>query len=170
MAVDLQARIYSYAHGPILITRQPEDQTVFEGQPVTFQLMAVGPKSCQWFLNGAPVTPAVDGSYVIPSASLTLNDSTLYAVATNDTSSVTTRVATLTVLPSQASSGNSIQFSKVGGQTCLWWTGDGFVLESTDTLGASPAATVWTPIDTLGNKYYWITPSTSSNLFYRLRQ
>jgi hypothetical protein len=108
----------------------------------------------------------------VSTAGLTLGSNLVYAVVTNDTCSVTSRVATLTVLPGGVLASNTLGVMKVGEQTCLYWAGSGFLLERTERLGATPDQTVWTPVDAFmsSTNIYWLPGPAVSNAFYRLRK
>ena len=83
--------------GAPLITTQPADQAVCEGEPVTFTVVARGsrPISYQWRHDAADIPDATGASYTI---SATTPDAGEYdVIVTNDCQAVTSRQATLTV-------------------------------------------------------------------------
>ena len=85
---------------PPSITRQPESQTVNAGQSVAFSVSVMGtsPLTYQWRKAGVPLGGAVASTYVINGT--TTNDAGAFDVAvSNPYGSVTSAVATLTVLP-----------------------------------------------------------------------
>jgi hypothetical protein len=54
--------------GPLVITQQPQDQTVDEFNPVSFQVEVAGlSPSYQWFQNGLPISNATNQSFFLPS-------------------------------------------------------------------------------------------------------
>ena len=86
---------------PVTITdaTQPADQTVVEGAPVSFSVVAAGsaPLSYQWFKGVDPILDATGSSFTIPSARV--NDAGDYRVVVSNPlpSSATSRTARLTV-------------------------------------------------------------------------
>jgi hypothetical protein len=93
--------VLTVTNSPVRITdaSQPADQTVTEGLPATFAVVAVGsaPIQYQWYKGNAAITDATNATYTIPqTASSDAGDYS--AVVTNPfPSSVTSRVAHLTV-------------------------------------------------------------------------
>jgi len=80
---------------------QPADQTVTEGDPVTFNVVAAGsaPLSYQWFKGSSPIPDATNASYTIPNVRAS-DAGNYYAVVSNPLpSSATSRTAVLTVRP-----------------------------------------------------------------------
>jgi hypothetical protein len=86
---------------PILITGQPRSLTVVEHLPATFTVTATGsPRFYQWYRGLNPIVGATAPSYVI--AACAPNNSDVYSVViTNNTGSVTSALAVLTVNPDQ---------------------------------------------------------------------
>jgi hypothetical protein len=85
---------------PPSITAQPPSQAVTLGQNASFSVVAGGtaPLSYQWSLNGNPLSGATSSALTLTSVQPT--DAGSYTVVvTNSLSSVTSVVATLTVLP-----------------------------------------------------------------------
>jgi uncharacterized repeat protein (TIGR03803 family) len=91
----------------LTVVTQPASLTVTQGYDATFSVLAVGaplPLSHQWFFAGEPLS---DGGSVSGSASATLNLSAVqpdfagnyYVLVTNSFGSVTSSIATLTVVP-----------------------------------------------------------------------
>lgn len=90
------------------ITTQPVDQTVTEGQPVTFSVTANGasPLSFRWQRNGVDIPGATNASLTF-TATLADNGARFRAVVTNSFGTATSNEATLTVNALVA----SVQFS-----------------------------------------------------------
>jgi pectate lyase len=86
---------------PPVITSQPDDLTVFVGQPAQFEVTATGspPLSYQWFFNtNTPIANATSATHFINP--VTTNDAGTYSVViSNSLGSVTSILATLTVNP-----------------------------------------------------------------------
>src|SRR5436189_5099694 len=82
----------------MVITQQPENQTVIEGQPVSFSFMAVGAAHFQWLQNGAAISGATNPVLNISNASYALNNYQYSLVASNDSYFAISSNATLTVL------------------------------------------------------------------------
>jgi glucose/arabinose dehydrogenase len=82
------------------ITMQPANQTVIEGQPVTFSVSANGtaPLAYQWQRNTVNISGANAPSYMISTTVLADNGAKFRCVVTNAFSTVTSSEATLTVL------------------------------------------------------------------------
>lgn len=84
---------------PPLITAQPQSQTVTFGDSAGFTVSVIGqePLSYQWSLNSSPISTATNIAYLIANAAI--NDAGDYQVViTNASGSVTSSVATLTVI------------------------------------------------------------------------
>ena len=81
------------------ITTHPSNQTVLQGQPATFTVVAAGsaPLSYQWQRNQVNISGATSASYTISSASLADHGANFRCVVTNSVSSATSNEATLTV-------------------------------------------------------------------------
>jgi hypothetical protein len=84
---------------PPVITRQPENQTVFSGSGVTFRVSALGspPLSYQWRRNGAPLPGAIDSALTL-AAVTTADIGDFDVVVSNAQGPVTSAPARLTVL------------------------------------------------------------------------
>jgi CotH protein/lamin tail-like protein/Ig-like domain-containing protein/chitobiase/beta-hexosaminidase-like protein len=95
----------AFVFTPVAITNQPQSQTVAELSPVTFSVGANGnpAPTYQWYKNNAAIAGALNASYTIPAASYGDNNAQFKVVAqnvvSNVTYSVTSSVATLTVVP-----------------------------------------------------------------------
>jgi hypothetical protein len=82
---------------PPAITSQPTSQTVTNGGGAVFSVTATGALTYQWRKNGTNLPVAASSTYTIPS--VTTNDAGAFTVvASNASGSVTSTVATLTVL------------------------------------------------------------------------
>ncbi|HVS83954.1 MAG TPA: immunoglobulin domain-containing protein [Pyrinomonadaceae bacterium] len=88
-------------NAPPSITTQPSDQTVMQGQPVTFMVSASGstPLSYQWQRNQVNISGASSPSYAIAYATLSDNGAKFRCVVTNAFGNATSNEATLTVQP-----------------------------------------------------------------------
>jgi Immunoglobulin I-set domain len=97
-AMDFQARVNSLGLGTVVITEQPKDVTVIEGQAATFSYNGAGPLYFQWYTNNVPMPGATNASLTIPFPRLAMSGMTFHVVMSNDTSSATSSNAVLTVL------------------------------------------------------------------------
>ena len=96
-AIMLQAGLQ--APSPPVILTQPADQTVIEGQTVTFTVVASGvpPPSYHWFRGSGDVAGATNATYAI--SRVQASDAGSYSVVvSNPYGSATSGVATLTVV------------------------------------------------------------------------
>jgi glucose/arabinose dehydrogenase len=86
---------------PPNITTQPSDQTVTQGQPVTFTVSAGGstPFSYQWQRNTVNIPGATLPSYTIAATALADNSAKFRCVVSNSFGTATSNEATLTVQP-----------------------------------------------------------------------
>jgi hypothetical protein len=110
------------------ITDDPDDATVYEGNPVTFSIAATGtkPLKYQWFRNGDPLVGAASNAYVIAAVAPTDNNDTYACMVSNYYGVATSQVARLTIIsrgtltvtlaPSQAVSQGAV-WSMNGGTT-----------------------------------------------------
>jgi Immunoglobulin domain len=82
------------------ITAQPQNQSVPEGSMATFSVTATGstPLNYQWMKNGMAISGANSASYTMPATALSDNNTTFAVVVSNNSGSVTSNTATLTVL------------------------------------------------------------------------
>ena len=89
----------SFTTSPPTITSQPVSQSVNQGSPASFSVIATGPGlNFQWRLNSVPISGATNASYNL--ASVTINHAGTYTViVTNEGGSVTSSNAVLTVIP-----------------------------------------------------------------------
>jgi hypothetical protein len=86
-------------NAPPSITNNPADQTVTEGQPVTFNVAAIGsaPLVYQWQRNQMNIGGATSASYTINATSASDNGAKFRCVVTNGFGNATSNEATLTV-------------------------------------------------------------------------
>ena len=86
---------------PPNITTQPSDQTVAQGQPVTFTVSAGGstPFSYQWQRNTVNIAGATLPSYTIAATAFADNGAKFRCVVSNGFGTATSNEATLTVQP-----------------------------------------------------------------------
>lgn len=83
-----------------VITTQPEDQTVTDGEEANFLVVATGVGlTYQWLLNGVEILGATNSSYNLLEATLAMNGDEYSVVITNEAGSVTSETALLTVNP-----------------------------------------------------------------------
>ena len=86
-----------------IFTTQPRGQTLYQGSDVTFTAVAIGTPNptYQWRFNASNISAATNASYTV-SGVQTNNGGNYTVVASNSSGSVTSTVAVLTVLISQA--------------------------------------------------------------------
>jgi hypothetical protein len=86
-------------NAPPSITAHPSDQTVAQGQPSTFSVVAGGtaPLSYQWQRNQVNISGATSATYMIASTALSDNGARYRGVVTNSFGTATSNEATLTV-------------------------------------------------------------------------
>jgi hypothetical protein len=102
---------------PPVIVQSPVDQTVTEGDTATFEVVASGtaPLSYQWQRNGTSIAGATQTAYSLSDAQLTDSGSEFSVVVGNDSGTVTSASAELTVLP-QATPGSLLWISDENGR------------------------------------------------------
>ena len=169
-----------------VITNQPQNTTVFEGNVASFSVTATGtpPLSYQWRKNAVNISGATSSTYVIPAA--TESDEGSYSVVvSNSAGSVTSNNATLTVNSANQLPTGTIN-TPVAGATYAAGDVINFSGSGTDpedgTLGASafewyvmfhhdahthPGPTAPDGV-TSGSFSIPNTGETSANVFYRL--
>jgi glucose/arabinose dehydrogenase len=95
---------YTLAVAPYIVTQPAATQTVSEGKPVTFSVVAGGSGTLtyQWQRNNVDIPGANGQSYTITSASLSDNSATFRVIISNGTlPNATSNATTLTVNPNQ---------------------------------------------------------------------
>ncbi len=119
----------------VSITMNPQNQTVSEGEAVSFYVLVAGtaPITYQWKKNGEDITDATDSNYIITEVVLT--DAAEYScVVTNGGGSVTSASATLIV--------NSIVAITTDPISQDAWTGEDVTL-TIATTGTAPVTYQW---------------------------
>jgi DNA-binding beta-propeller fold protein YncE len=158
---------------PPSITAQPQSLIVAQSQNAPFSVTPAGttPLSCQWLFNSAPISGATATNYTVPNAQ-SADAGSYSVVVTNLAGSVTSLVATLTVLvPPQPGQFDSLSLL-ADGSLLLNMSGmanTNYVLEFTsDWVTWSPLMTNFSGPDGL---FQFDDPSvaTNSERFYRLR-
>ena len=86
----------------LAITGQPANQSVVAGQPASFSVAATGTGTLtyQWKKNGTPISGATGAAYTTPATTNADNGTQFAVVVTDNTGSVTSSPATLTVTAS----------------------------------------------------------------------
>ena len=86
-------------YGPVIIVQNPTNLTVFENNPASFSVVVDGTPGyfIQWLSNGVAVPGASNLTYTF-NAPFSANGAQYFAIISNDFSSATSTVATLTVL------------------------------------------------------------------------
>lgn len=102
---------------PYIVT-QPSSQSVPLGQAATFTVSAGGaaPLTYQWQENGAPITGATSASYTTVGVAASDGGSQFTVTVSNQSGSVTSNAATLTVGPRSPKPGD-LRFKQVGAPT-----------------------------------------------------
>jgi hypothetical protein len=86
---------------PPAITEPPASQTVIAGQTATFTVVATGtaPLAYQWYQGSTAISGAKVETFTTPATDLSNNGETFFVTVSNLAGSVTSRPATLTVVP-----------------------------------------------------------------------
>ena len=153
---------------PPSITAQPANQSVAAGSTATFSLTAAGtpPLAYQWSVGSNPISGATTNSYSVVNCQLTNSGSNYSCVVTNFYGSITSAVATLTVVTSSP----AITFIQAGGSntTSSSYSTLTMPFASTNTPGnfivlgtLTPAGSTVTVSDTKGDTW---TRATSESI------
>ena len=119
------------------ITQQPAGQTIFHGDPVTFQVVATGggPLSYQWFREGQPISLATASSFVLWAVGDADHQDGFSVRVSNTSGAVTSAVAVLTVdfgIPGAAVTNRVLNYSsnwryeQSNNLDSVTWYGQGF--------------------------------------------
>lgn len=132
--------INAFSLGGLTITGEPADVTTARRASFSVDVDGLPPYAVQWYSNSVPIAGATTLSYITPVLSQSANGAGYFAVIGNDFSSVTSRVAMVTV----TSTSVALSIVRNGdGSATISWPGTGFTLQATDELKADPAQTVW---------------------------
>jgi hypothetical protein len=147
---------------------QPVSQSVYQGNNVTFTASAIGTPNptYQWHFNGGNISGATSTSYTINNVQTTATGN-YTLVANNTAGSVTSVVATLTVLVSQATLGSSTVTNNTFKFTISQVSGLNYIVQSNTNL----ATTNWISIAT-NTAPFTITDTAFTNSpqrFYRAK-
>lgn len=116
-----------------IITTQPQNQTVVFGNPASFSVGVIGdaPLSYQWFSNSVAIPDATNSAYNLAAASAAGN---YFVTITNASGSVTSSVATLTVVIAPVILTNPVSLTVVTGSPAAF---------SVAVIGAAPLSYQW---------------------------
>ena len=139
-----------------VITTQPANRTVAEGQKATFSVLAGGtaPLSYQWLKNGVSISAATAASYTIPQVTSAENGSTFQVEIKNSVGSMKSSPATLTVIAPPAIKTTSLAEATSGRaySTTLEGSGGKPPYKWSLSEGTLPAGMTLTPTTgTIGN-------------------
>ncbi len=96
--LQLDAKVESYAVGPVIIASGPTDQTVIEGQPATFHVAQAGGTTFQWQSNNVNIAGATNASYNIASVNTNMDGAQFHVTVNGVSSSALSSNATLHVI------------------------------------------------------------------------
>lgn len=142
---------------PPLITVQPEDQGVVEGQTATFFVTATGtePLNYQWRKNGVNIAGATNASYTTPATLISLDNQSYYScVVTNNYGVTASNDAYLYVVPTSGRVTANLQvlyeFEDRSGDLIRDVSGNG---DPEDIRIITPENVAWTPngLETFAN-------------------
>jgi hypothetical protein len=147
---------------------QPVSQSVYQGNNVTFTASAIGTPNptYQWQFNGGSISAATTTSYTINNVQTTAAGN-YDLVASNSSGSVTSLVAQLTVLVSQATLGSSTVTNNTFKLTVSQVSGLNYIVQANTNL----ATTNWVAIST-NTAPFTITDTAFTNYpqrFYRAK-
>lgn len=149
-----------------IFTTHPQSQTVYQGNNVTFTTLAIGTPnpSYQWRFNGGNIGGATSSGYSI--SGVQTNDAGNYTVvASNASGSVTSQVAVLTVLTSQATLTGPVVTNNTFKMTVSQVSGPDYIVQANTNL----STTNWVSIAT-NTAPFTITDTAYTNnpqRFYR---
>ncbi len=149
-----------------LFTTQPQSQTVYQANNVTFTAVAIGTPdpSYQWRSNSVNISGATSSSYTITGVQ-TNHAANYTVVASNSSGSVTSQVAVLTVLTSQATLSGPVVTNNTFQMTVSQVSGLNYIIQGNTNL----STTNWIAIGT-NTAPFTITDATFTNnpqRFYR---
>ena len=117
------------------ITTQPTAQTVTEGQTATFSVTASGTSpNYQWKKNGTDISGATSSSYTTPATSSSDNASAFTVLVSNSAGTVTSSIATLTVVVAPTITTQPVAQTVTAGQTATF---------SVTATGTAPLSYQW---------------------------
>lgn len=121
---------------PPTITTHPADQTVAQGQPVTFSVNATGSASLsyQWQRNQVNISGATSQSYMIAAVSFSDNGAKFRCVVSNGFGTATSNEATLTVNAPPTITGHPASQTVLKGQPATF---------SVSATGSTPFSYQW---------------------------
>lgn len=149
-----------------IFTTQPQSQTVYQGSNVTFTATAIGTPdpAYQWRSNSVNISGATSSSYAITGVQ-TNHAANYTVVASNTSGSVTSAVAVLTVLTSQATLSAPLVTNNTFQMTVSQVSGLNYIVQANTNL----STTNWIAIAT-NTAPFTITDTTFTNnaqRFYR---
>ncbi|HMJ89883.1 MAG TPA: hypothetical protein VK530_08705 [Candidatus Acidoferrum sp.] len=166
--------VNAFTIGAPVITAGPTNVTIIDTNRAKLQITVDGlpPYVVQWYSNNVAITGATALVYDTPSLSSNLSSVAYYAVVSNSFGSITSSVATVTIVPRPATPVPLYIVRNTDGSTTLTWTGTGWTLQATDTLNTNPGLTIWQ--DTPYTSPLVIPPgyfgTGQTNVFFRLKQ
>ena len=121
-----------------IFTTHPQSQTVYQGNNVTLTSTAIGTPnpSYQWRFNGANISGANNSSYSITGVS-TNSAGNYDAVASNTSGLVTSQVAVLTVLTSQATLSGPVVTNNTFRMSVSQVSGLSYIIQGNTNLSAA---------------------------------
>lgn len=177
-----------FAQSPV-ITQQPMNRGVIEGQTATFSTLAQGDSlAYQWYKNDTLIVSATDSVYITPSTVLSDNKSKFKCVVTNPSGSDTSQAATLyvTAIGTRVTEGQTLLYNfneatgnmiydnsgvgspldmKIDNTSAISWTPKGLGTNDTAFIRTSTSATKVIDASTANNEVTveaWVVPAYSS--------